>query len=137
MNVRQTFEIGKIPMLAMIVFLLGADLLYTAGYPKFSVVIFPIFLVLTAYFAHIYARGESIGSTAVASVIIANAAIIVEGIVLGILLVVSMLLGMFPGLTFDKIAASVIEAIVVGVALFSMISALVGVVMWVVVRKIL
>ena len=136
MDVKRTFEIGKIPLLAMVLFLLAADLLYSAGLPKFSVVIFPIFLVLTAYFAHGYGRDAGIGSTAVASVVIANSAIILEGILFGILLLISMVIGVFPELTLEAIVMSVVEAMVIGIALFSMISALVGAVMWVVVRKI-
>ena len=137
MNIKQTFEMGRETLLLMVASLLGSDILYSAGYPKFSVVIFPIFLALTAYFAHSYSKENGLGGTAVASVLIANTAIIIEGIALGILLLVSALLGLFPGLTLDMVLSSTIETIVVGVALFSMISALVGTVMWVVVRKIL
>jgi hypothetical protein len=137
MNIKETFDMGKKPLLVMGVSLFGADILYTAGHPNFSVAVFPLFLALTAYFANKYSRKNSIGSTAVASVLIANTAIIIEGLVLGILLALSITVNMFPGLTIEAVAISVIEAIVVGVALFSMISALVGAVMWVVVRKIL
>lgn len=136
-NLKQTFDLGKEPLLLMGLSLLGADILYTAGYPKFSVVIFPIFLALTAYFAHKYSKENTIGSTALASVLIANTAIIIEGLVLGVLLALSLSINMFPGLTLELVIASALEAIVVGVALFSMISAMVGAVMWVLVRKIL
>lgn len=137
MNIKQTFEMGKEPLLLMGLSLLGADILYTAGYPKFSVVIFPVFLALTAYFAHKYCRENTLGGTAIASVVIANTAIIIEGIVLAILLFISTLLGFFPELTLEAIVVSTFETIVVGIALFSMISALVGAATWVVVRKVL
>lgn len=137
MNIKQTFNMGKEPLLLMGLSLLGADILYTAGYPTFSVVIFPIFLALTAFFAHKYSKENTLGATAIASVIIANTAIIVEGLALSALLFLATLLGMFPELTLGAIVTSTFETIIVGIGLFSMISALVGAAAWFVVRKVL
>lgn len=136
-DLKQTFEIGKKPLLLMGISLLAADILYTAGHPDFSVIILPLFLGLTSYFAHIYSRENTLPGTVVASVLIANSAIVVEAIVLGILLTIAMAAGMYPGLTIELLLASVIDAIVVGVGIFSMISVIVGTVMWVLVRKVL
>jgi hypothetical protein len=137
MDLKQTFEIGKKPLIVMGVSLLASDIVYSAGYAEFSIIIFPLFLGLISYFAHIYSRENTLVATAVASVIITNTAIIAEGIALGLLLVIAMAIGMFPGLTLIGIVESVIESIVVGVTLFSMIALVVGAVMWVIVRKVL
>ncbi len=136
-DLKQTFEIGKKPLLLMVVSLLSADILYNAGHPDFSVIVLPLFLGLTSYFAHIYSRKNTLPGTVVASVLVANTAIVVEGIILGILLTIAMAAGVFPGLTIEAIVASVIDAIVVGVGIFSIISVIVGTVLWVLVRKIL
>jgi hypothetical protein len=130
----QFFTAGKKPIIAIALAGLVADIVANTEYVNYSVMVLPVELAILAYFAHMHAKKADLLDNIAATVLVANAALVINAALYLVLLLAGMAAGMLPQAPAETIAVSVGQSFVIAVVVFSIMASIAGAAMWAVKR---
>ncbi len=127
MDIKQTFRLGKTPIMLIAAIGLAADIVFSTEFYGYSVLGLPLELAVLFYFGYTYAKaGNGILQCVTASVLVVNVALMLNAIAYAAILFAGAAAGFIPGLAPDVIISNIIENTVFAIALFSIAGCIIG-----------
>ncbi len=126
MNLKQTFGLGRTPIIMIAAIGLAADIVFSTEFSGYSALGLPLELAVLFYFGYIYGKaGNGILQCVIASVLIANVALLINAAIFALLLSAGMVAGLIP-VAPEVLVSNIIENTVFAIVLFSIAGSVTG-----------